>query len=178
MPKSKYSALAEKSANAIQNEKLKISFEFLDMDTEEFFIHGLTSDFYKHFFECLTVIKQSVDTDISQQTHSALIPKSIFHQKGTKNKFPDHVIDKLSSKLRVETDDKELAKQKAVELTTRRAFELRITKASGRLHGFLWNNIFNIVWVDPAHNLYPLEKFGIRKQENYATVKCCSVEEL
>lgn len=33
-------------------------------------------------------------------------------------------------------------------------FELTVNE-HGRIHGFLIGNIFNIVWFDPCHNLYP-----------------------
>lgn len=175
---SKLEKIADNSAKAISNEKLRISFEFIDMDTEEFFFHGMLPEFYKNFFNCIDRIKQSTEKDISQQTHPSLTPKSIFNRKSTADNFPTTTVDQVKNKLFVETRDQALARQDAVEITSKRAFELRITKASGRIHGFLWNNVFNIVWIDPAHNLYPLNKYGVRSQQNYAKVKCCSVEEL
>lgn len=33
--------------------------------------------------------------------------------------------------------------------------QFSISKANGRVHGFLIDNIFYIVWLDPDHNLYP-----------------------
>ncbi|EHI5143939.1 hypothetical protein QNE83_000972 [Vibrio alginolyticus] len=175
---SKYKKLADKSAKEIDEEKLTVSFEYLDMDTEEFFFHGLEADFYKKFFRCITTIKQAINKEIAEQTHPSLIPKSIFNKKGTKGAFPSIVVDKVKDKLFVETRDEADSEQKAIEITSGRAFELRITKVSGRIHGFLWNNRFYVVWIDPAHNLYPLNQFGIRKQEDYAKVRCCSIEEL
>ncbi|HGY9617655.1 hypothetical protein ACK14O_26315 [Vibrio harveyi] len=175
---SKYSKIADKSAKDVGDEKLNVSFEYLDMDTEEFFFHGMEAEFYKKFFNCITTIKQSVNRDIAEQTHPALTPKSIFNKGGTKSAFPDDVIKKVKDKLFIETRNENESKEKAKEITSARAFEVRITKASGRIHGFLWNNRFNIVWIDPAHNLYPKNTHGVRKQEDYAKVRCCSIEEL
>jgi len=174
----KFSKIAAKDAKAVSSEKLKISFEYMDWETEEFFFHGLEQGYYIKFFECITQIKQSVEKDILEQTHPSLTPKSIFNKNGTKNEFPVSVIDRVANKLFLETRDKESANDEAESITTRRAFEVRVAKTYGRLHGFIWNNIFHVVWVDPAHNLYPVNKYGVRKQEDYATVKSFSGEEI
>lgn len=173
----KFAHIAEKDEKAVTKEKLKISFEYLDWGTEEFFFHGLEASHYQKFFECLTQIKHSVERDIVEQTHQSLIPKSIFNKAGTKNEFPVSVVDKVANKLFLETKDKSSSKDKAIAITTKRAFEVRVGKSYGRLHGFIWNNIFHIVWLDPAHNLYPINKYGVRKQENFATVKSFSGDE-
>jgi hypothetical protein len=84
----KFAGIAAKDAEAVNSEKLKISFEYLDWETDEFFFHGLEAGYYQKFFECLTQIKQSVERDILEQTHPSLTPKSIFNKDGTKNEFP------------------------------------------------------------------------------------------
>lgn len=33
--------------------------------------------------------------------------------------------------------------------------QFSISKANGRVHGFLIENVFYVVWLDPDHNLYP-----------------------
>jgi len=170
--------IAAKDAKAVSNEKLKISFEYMDWETEEFFFHGLEKIYYVKFFECITKIKQSVEKDILEQTHTSLIPKSIFNKRGTKNEFPTNVVGKVADKIFLETRDKKSAYNQSIAITTKRAFEVRIGKSYGRLHGFIWNNIFHIVWIDPAHNLYPLNNYGVRKQEDYATVKTFSGDEV
>ena len=175
---SKLSKIAAKDAQAVSSEKLRISFEYMDLITQEFFFHGLEQSYYIIFFECITQIKKSVEKDILEQTHPSLTPKSIFNKRGTKNEFPSSIIDNVANKLFLETRDKDLAKDEATSITTRRAFEVRVTKSYGRIHGFIWNNIFHVVWVDPAHNLYPLNKYGVRNQENYATVKSFCGEEV
>lgn len=54
---------------------------------------------------------------------------------------------------------------------------MSLSKKYGRLHGFIWNNTFHIVWFDPAHNLYPMQ-FGITKHRDAATVKCFARDEI
>ena len=174
---SKISKIAAKDAQTVGSEKLKISFEYMDWSTQEFFFHGLEQSYYFKFFECITQIKKSVEKDILEQTHPLLTPKSIFHKRGTKDEFPSGVIGKVADKLFLETRDRDSANDEAISITTRRAFEVRVAKSYGRLHGFIWNNIFHVVWIDPAHNLYPLNKYGVRKQEDYATVQSFSGDE-
>jgi hypothetical protein len=178
LSKSKLSKIAAKDAQAVSSEKLRISFEYMDWSTQEFFFHGLEQSFYIKFFECITQIKKSIEKDILEQTHPSLKPKSIFNKPGTKDEFPPSVIDKVADKLFLETRDWDWAKDEAVSITTRRAFEVRVAKSYGRIHGFIWNNIFHVVWVDPAHNLYPLNEYGVRNQKDYATVKSFFGEEV
>lgn len=175
---SKISKIAARDAQAVGNEKLKVSFEYIDLSTEIFFFHGLDQSYYSKFFECITEIKKSVEKDILEQTHTSLIPKSIFNQKGTQNEFPSAVVQRVADKLFAESKNKESSINEATAITSRRAFEVRVAKSYGRIHGFIWNNVFHVVWIDPAHNLYPQNKYGIRGQRDYATVKTFSGDEL
>lgn len=184
MPKQKkskgnqFAEIAEQDARAVSSEKLKVSFEYMDWETEEFFFHGLESEYYKKFFECITQIQKSVEKDIVEQTHPSLRPKSIFNKNGTKNEFPTSVVEKLANKLLPETKDIESAKARAKKITENSAFEVTVTKEKkGRIHGFILNKIFYVVWVDPAHNLYS-SKYGVRKQKDYATVRSFSGDEV
>ncbi|QHZ50947.1 hypothetical protein [Paenibacillus larvae] len=38
--------------------------------------------------------------------------------------------------------------------------QFAISKASGRVHGFVIDNVFYIVWLDKEHNLYPMQRHG------------------
>ena len=43
-------SFAEDSYRKISNEKLRISFKFIDWESEEFFIHGLSKKYYELLF--------------------------------------------------------------------------------------------------------------------------------
>ena len=173
MGKNKFASIADQDAKIVAEERLRVSFEYIDWESEEFFFHGMEIKYYQKFFDCIETIKSSKEKQITEQTHPSLSPKSIFNS-GTaiKNSFPEHIIEKIKSKLFVETRDEETSKAKANEIASR-AFEVRVTKNYGRIHGFIWNNTFNIVWLDPAHNLYPM-KGGITRHKDAATIKCFS----
>ena len=176
MGKNKFASIADQDAKIVAEERLRVSFEYIDWESEEFFFHGMEIKYYQKFFDCIETIKSSKEKQITEQTHPSLSPKSIFNS-GTaiKNSFPEHIIEKIKSKLFVETRDEETSKAKANEIASR-AFEVRVTKNYGRIHGFIWNNTFNIVWLDPAHNLYPM-KGGITRHKDAATIKCFSPDE-
>lgn len=176
MGKNKFASIADQDAKIVAEERLRVSFEYIDWESEEFFFHGMEIKYYQKFFDCIETIKSSKEKQITEQTHPSLSPKSIFNS-GTaiKNSFPEHIIEKIKSKLFVETRDEESSLAQANEIASR-AFEVRVTKNYGRIHGFIWNNTFNIVWLDPAHNLYSI-KSGITKHRDAATIKCFSPDE-
>ncbi|MFB2921793.1 MULTISPECIES: hypothetical protein [Aerosakkonema] len=149
-----FKSFAEDSYRQISNEKLRISFKFVDWESEEFFLHGLNKKYYELLFDAFNDIQNSTADDIKQQTHPRLMPKFI-NWKGdstiTRSAFPDKIKDSLRPQCG--NDENELQKQ--YEEMTRDSFELRVAKGYGRIHGFIFDNTFYIVWFDPAHNLFP-----------------------
>lgn len=114
----KYKKIADYDAKAISDEKLKVSFEYLDWDSEEFF--GMEKKYYHKFFECLTILKSSTEKDITQQIHPCLSPKSIFNTNTSiKSSFPDWVISKIKEKLFVQTRDNDSSEAQAKEIANR-----------------------------------------------------------
>ena len=89
---------AEDSYRKISNEKLKISFNFVDWESEDFFLHGLTKKYYELLFDAFNDIQNSTADEIKQQTHPRLMPKFI-NWKGdstiTRSGFPDKIKNSL-----------------------------------------------------------------------------------
>ncbi|WP_367154237.1 hypothetical protein [Methylomonas sp. HYX-M1] len=176
MADNRYANIADRDAKRVSEEKLKLSFVYIDWDSEEFFFHGLESQYYQKFFWCMSELQSATERQIAQQTHPSLRPKSIFNSDTSiKNAFPVSVIERVKQQLFVETRDEAAAADQAKEITAR-AFEVSLSKNYGRVHGFLWNNTFHIVWVDPAHNLFPMGR-KITKHQDAAVVRCFSPEE-
>ncbi len=177
MARSKYGDIAEADAKSVSEEKLRISFEYIDWNSEEFFFHGMEQKYYQKAFDCISEIKKAREAEITQQKHSSLSPKSIFNtETSIKTAFPDAVVHKIKEKLFVQSRNEESAMAEALEIASR-AFEISLAKNYGRFHGFIWNNTFHIVWFDPAHNLYPMKR-GIQNHKDIATVKCFSPDEV
>jgi hypothetical protein len=177
MAKSRYEYIADNDAESVLEEKLRLSFEFIDWSADEFFFHGMEESYYQKFFSCLSEIKRAKEKEITQQIHPSLSPKSIFNtETAIKDSFPEEVVSKLQEKLFVQTRDRDEAWSQAEEIASR-AFEISLSKNYGRIHGFIWNNTFNIVWFDPAHNLYPM-KSNVKKHKDVASVRCFSPDEV
>lgn len=164
--------IAEGDHKQVESTRLRVSFEFVDWDTSNlFFIHGLELDHYKKIFDCIERLGQSTEAQIVQQTHDSLTPKAIFrNERGIKSSFPDEVVSRIKAKLRPEAasnDDPDDAAKKIAA----KAFEVQVQgKNYGRIHGFVWNKSFHIVWFDPAHNLYPRKGEKPKEHRDYATV--------
>lgn len=153
------SRIADADHKKISAENLSLSFDFIDWDSKEFFIHGLNSEYYEKLFACFAEIKRSKASEIVQQTHQSLIPKFINFggEKSTliKSSFPPAIVDRLATAFRSESPDEEEARSKACDALLKNSFEVRVTKTFGRVHGFILSNRFHVVWFDPAHNLFP-----------------------
>ncbi|WP_416191425.1 hypothetical protein [Neisseria sp. CCUG12390] len=165
-----FEKLANKSYQSSENEYLNISFKYIDWNCEHFFLQGLKNENYKQIFDALEKLKNTSVKSFREQTaYGGLNPKSIFNTKsGLYDRFNSNTYSLVQTSLQTEENPKQQA-----EAILKQAFEIRIAgRNQGRIHGFLWNNTFHIVWFDPAHNLY----YG-RKQPQamgeYATVKRC-----
>ena len=168
-----YMEIAEAEFKKAEATKLRVSFDYVEWD-DDFFLHGLDAEYYKKLVGTLAEIKKSTEDLILQQRHPSLGAKSIFNTStSTRPAFPQAVVDKIAAKLKGEAAaaDDAIAKAKAI---VDRAFEVRVGKSYGRVHAFVWDKVFHIVWFDPAHNLYPKKEQGIRSAKDYATVKCFS----
>lgn len=165
----RFNSLADQKFESIDNEYLDISFKYIDWECEHFFLEGLKNQNYQELFAALNRLKFTTNKSFREQTAYDLTPKAIFKtETGLYKEFNQNTVELLSNALKNEEDPKTRARE-----YLRQAFEIRITgKNHGRIHGFLMNHTFHIVWFDPAHNLY----HGKRKPQSmkeYATVKRC-----
>lgn len=154
----KVKGLSNKSHYAIEAERLSISFEYLDWDTELFFVHGLSEKYYHHLFNLFCEVKKSIADHIKLQTHPRLHPKCIRWKNAsyiTQDSFPSSITDRIKTSLKNQSRESEEDLKKQVEEVIKDSFELMVAKNYGRVHGFLFANKFHVVWFDPAHNLFP-----------------------
>lgn len=173
---SRLRALADKDFEESEKERIRVSFEFIDWGTDLFFLHGLEAEFYSRLFDCLNTIQLSTEDQVAKQNHPSLTYKAIFKSDtGTFDRFPADVVERIKNKLTKEKSAED-ANSEATRIASR-SFEVSMGKNQGRLHGFLWNKSFNLVWFDPAHNLYP-GKYTVKSQKEFARIRCGSHEEL
>lgn len=155
----KYNKLANRF-DLDSQEPLRVSFQYIDWDKEHFFVHGLDSKFYRQLFDCLHRLSKHQESEIRQQKAPDLNPKFINwdHKFITESSFPGSISREICS----------------------HAFEVRITKNAGRIHGFIWGNVYYVVWFDPCHNLFPgaegNKTKGITSPADYIKIKPLSNE--
>lgn len=164
-----FNRLANKKFESIEKEYLDVSFKYIDWECEHFFLEGLKNKNYQELFSVLDRLKCTTSKSFREQTAYNLTPKAIFKtETGLYSGFSQNTVELLSNALRSEEDSKIKAQE-----YLKQAFEIRIAGINqGRIHGFLMNNTFHIVWFDPAHNLY----YGRRDPKTrieYAVVKKC-----
>jgi hypothetical protein len=125
-------------------------------------MHGLSQKYYQHLTETFNNIQSITEDELRMNDYNAknLKPKAInFISKNHIESFPinkNSLIYTYSKNLitveeNLTTDEKINAHIKDF---TKNAFELSLSKNYGRIHGFIYANIFYIIWFDPTHNLF------------------------
>jgi hypothetical protein len=159
----KVSATANKAHNKVQDEKIRVSFHYLDWSVRLFFVHGFSEGYYQHLFSALHDLSEATVGQIRLRKHERLTPKPIRWENAshiTQNFFPIDTKSPIALSLRSQANGDDDALKEQIKNTMRDAFELRIAKNYGRIHGFLCDNTFHIVWFDPMHNLFPGKENG------------------
>lgn len=177
--------IAERHYKNTTKEKLKISFDYLEF-TEKFFLQGLEQKYYTALFDTLRRVKNTTAEAIKKQYEESLEPKSIRWGNAkdiSENSFPKEKLKNILTA--IDNNGKNLTEEDTSNLLqeyVKDSFELSVSKNSGRIHGFIFSNVFHIVWIDPAHNLFPgrypdgkLKK--IRLINEYGNIKAFDVEE-
>ncbi|WP_377154203.1 hypothetical protein ACFJIX_20220 [Roseateles sp. UC29_93] len=155
---------------------LRVSFEFIDWETDLFFLHGFDAEFYVRLFTCLQTIQTCTVEQMSKRHIPGLGCKAIFKtDTGSRDAFPRRIVARIATMLSREQGSLD-PEQDALHIV-QQAFEVSMGKNQGRLHGFLWNTAFNLVWFDPAHNLYPGNQ-RIRGPRDVMQIKTGSHEQL
>lgn len=119
-------------------EGLQFSFKFLDLDSNDKF--SVTDREAAYFVKLLERFK-----DVCGITHSDFIACRSSSLKSNKIDFSRSSEPKgftcLNPQLRA---------------YAAQAFEFEITRNEhGRVHGFLRENVFYVIWLDPRHRLFP-----------------------
>ena len=161
-------------ANSKQDEvkalKLTISYKFVEHSNDYFFLHGLSQEYYVHLTKTLERLQEATEEDLRKRKPvvSDLVPKPINFDSGgsiTHTSFPISKNSDIYSFIRNRTREQD---PRATEETikndinsfVKNSFEIRLATSYGRIHGFIEQNTFYIVWFDPAHNLFLSKHLG------------------
>lgn len=126
-----------KSENHGSNEdKINISLEVLDRDNELFNLGGTTIDWFISMLDTLKHLTTITKKQLFNEFYSKYDPH---HYNGNIN-YKDEYL--FNEQIRDE------------------AYQLRITKGKGRIHGFFVGNTYYIRFFDSQHNMYDSEGYG------------------
>lgn len=125
-----------------KDDKIKISFEVFAREVKLFNLGSATSEWYISLFDTLNHL-------------TSITKKQLFSEYYSKYE-PHHYEGKINLK-----DEYLLNEQISDE-----AYQLRISKSKGRIHGFFVGNTYYIRFLDNEHNMYD--------SEGYGTVVACS----
>lgn len=155
---------SEKKSNEVSHEKLRISYKFVEHTNDYFFLHGLSKEYYTHLTNTLEVLQNVSESELRQQKPitQSLNPKSInFLGNNTisHKSFPIGIDSMIYAhiKTRINKENK-VNDEETITLNIKEfiknSFEISLSKSYGRIHGFIEQNTFYLVWFDPAHNLF------------------------
>jgi len=145
---------------AMSKEKIVFSFRFFDRRHELFNLGDVSNEWYVGLIDNLKHISELNRNEfIEARQHFDCHPYSWDRLDCRFNMPPEWFEQIMDSSL-----------------------QFRISTGSGRVHGFMIGNRFYVVWLDPYHNLDPIEGFGGRKlydpAQNQYEKKCREYEEL
>lgn len=138
--KSKHSStlMSLEQVNEIEErrkDEILFSWRFLDRGNKLFNMGKSDSSWFISLLDGLQNLSRMTTSEFRLQSES----------KGLR--VHHHNWDKASAKYNFHDD--------WFEQNNENCYQFSISKANGRVHGFLIKNIFYIVWLDPLHNLYP-----------------------
>ncbi|MGY4689368.1 hypothetical protein [Salibacterium sp. K-3] len=127
--------------NEYQNERIMFSFVLFDRNKEAFNCGGIDASWFISLIDRLKDVS-GIEMKTLQTPHH--IEKMRIHPH----------------KPEVVEDYFDLGGIWEEQLREGTFYQLNVSQARGRVHGFFIDNTFFVLWLDPHHNLYPSEKHG------------------
>ncbi|EQB35055.1 hypothetical protein M948_18320 [Virgibacillus sp. CM-4] len=118
-----------------QKQDIVFSWRFFDRYNKLFSMGNSKREWFIGLIDCLSNVSKMKVMEFRQQSKKRGLRVHSHNWKNATDKynFTDEWFDQHS-------DD---------------CLQFSISKANGRVHGFLIDNVFYIIWLDPEHNLYP-----------------------
>lgn len=117
-------------------DKIKISFEVFTRKVESFNLGSATSEWYISLIDTLNHLTSITKKQLFNEFHNKYDP----HNYGGKLNYEDELL--TNEQIRDE------------------AYQLRISKGGGRIHGFFVGNTYYIRFLDNEHNMYDAAGYG------------------
>ncbi|WP_419877708.1 hypothetical protein [Brevibacillus centrosporus] len=133
----------QKEISKFREEKVMFSYYFLDTAHEAFNCGGgIGVNWFLQLFDNLREIsKLNRNEFVVQQrnhydVHSHDFENTAYHYA---DRLPEGYFEQLSED---------------------QCLQFRLSSSGGRVHGFMIENTFYVLWLDPHHNMYPDQRFG------------------
>lgn len=122
------------------NERLRFSFHYFDREHEAFNCGGTRSEWFIGLLDSLREVSKLNLHELKQQRQHYDAHEHDWDGLDYTYTLPELLWDQVRD----------------------HCLQFRISKSEGRVHGFVINNTFYVVWLDPHHNLYPIDRHGGR----------------
>lgn len=139
------SAQQQQEITKFREEKVMFSFYFLDIAHKAFNCGGTNVNWFIQLFNNLHEISRLNRNEfvVQQRNHY-----DVHSHDFSKTKY--HYAERLSAGY-------------FEQLSEDQCIQFRLSSSGGRVHGFMIDNTFYILWLDPHHNMNPDERFGGQK---------------
>lgn len=131
----------ENSLEAYRKERLNFSFKLFDRECDKYNCGGTRNEWFIGLLEKMKNISdlELVDFLDSRRQKNMYIHTNDFSKEEHHCNYSQELKEQLKENP---------------------FFQIGLTKASGRIHGFLIENTFFILWLDPHHQLHAMERHG------------------
>jgi hypothetical protein len=132
----------QQEISKFREDKVMFSFHFLDLQHKAFNCGRTNESWFLHLFENLREISKLSRNEfvVQQRNHYDVHPhdfnKTEFHYKES---LPAGYFEQLNEDW---------------------CIQFRLSSSGGRVHGFMIDNTFYVLWLDPHHNMNPGEGYG------------------
>ena len=130
---------AKDTIRKYREQNLMFSWKFFDRHHEYFNLGQTEAAWYINCLDAMRDISNMQIKDFQRHAHPPL-------------RVHRHEWDTVSAKYPLP--------QVLLEEIENDTYQFALSRANGRVHGFLIENLFFIVWLDPNHNLYPMKQHG------------------
>lgn len=131
--------------------KTLVSFELLDKEHEYFNCGEIDLVCKSWYHELFIMIKEFTSMP--------------FYTFCIKHAGKKHEVHKISFK-NTNFDFNKILETEDTQQYEENAYQIRINKSNGRVHGLLIRNLFFIIWLDPHHNLWDVKGYPKAKKLN------------
>ncbi|WP_404469403.1 hypothetical protein [Sutcliffiella horikoshii] len=130
---------ARETIKKYREQNVIFSWKFFDRWHEYFNLGAIGVEWFINCMDTMKEISNMPIKEFQRHTHAPLrVHRHEWDRVSAKYPLPEILLEEI------END----------------TYQFAISRANGRVHGFIIDNLFFIVWLDPQHNMYPMQRHG------------------